>query len=91
MVLEGGNAVPSGHLRSPFDEWVGTAAMVEREVLLETAVAVLGTAILAGIIVVAGALSGPGTSRSDANLVVVGIVVFILFMAVGGYWLYRQA
>ncbi|MFB6105220.1 MAG: hypothetical protein ABEJ57_09125 [Halobacteriaceae archaeon] len=65
--------------------------MVERDVLVETAVAVVGTAILAGIILFAGTSSGPGASRSDALLVVVGIAVFILYMAVGGYWLYRQA
>lgn len=65
--------------------------MVEREVLVETVVAAVGTAILAGIIVAAGTLSGPGTSRSDATLVVVGIAAFIVYMAVGGYWLHRRA
>jgi len=64
--------------------------MVDREVLVEVAVAVVGTAILAGIILVAGTSAGTGGSRAGGYLVVVGIVVFILYMAVGGYWLSRQ-
>lgn len=64
--------------------------MVQRDILIETAVAVIGTALLAGIIIAAGTLSGSDPSRSDGALVVVGIAVFIVYMAIGGYWLHRR-
>lgn len=63
--------------------------MVERDIILETVVAVVGTAILLAFILYAGSTAG-ADGTGDATLMVVGIAAFILYMTVGGWWLYRH-
>ncbi|MFC7167270.1 DUF7472 family protein [Halospeciosus flavus] len=63
---------------------------VERETVVEAALATFSVALFIVILAVAGTMGGPGLSQQGAYTVVGGIVAFVIVMSALGLWLNRS-
>lgn len=64
--------------------------MVERETIVEAAVALVGVILFFAIVIGGASASGSELGRSGALAVLAGIVVFVVSMAGAGWWLSTQ-
>ncbi|GGL46329.1 DUF7472 family protein [Halocalculus aciditolerans] len=64
--------------------------MVERETVVEAAVALIGVVLFYVIVIGGASVSGSSLGESGALTVLAGIVVFVVSMAGAGWWLSTQ-